>query len=585
MARLSLFLSFLFITALISSVNGRVLNSLSADKSILVSDGSQEGSSYEILTLDPPNRLSKNACVHVYGFLPCADNVAGYVFQVFSFGCLLIIGENFLSEGRTKLFVIFEVGFYGGIVFPLLTMFTRIALILSSGLTGSREIANSMVDNNVGVTVAYTVFALTMQWGACVVFGLSGLGSDQSIRKGEVQRIYSDTTIPRRQLIMKIVAEAGVKADPKNKKAAGIMLLTLLPFVMVTLSEIFDSKSWKDRIVLITLIISGSATVVYFLYSYFDTADQQKSLDRARFELMSEVHKHLQNFSPQSFIKKGQLSKESLHRLFEKIDVNKDGKIQVSELKDLTVEFGMLGRMKCDIHELATTLLADFDSDSDGEIDEIEFEKGISRWLKQYKFSFDSTECQRDNRAEDRVLKMEQPKESLVAKLLSQRTMRATIEVIVGILIVLFLATPFMANIELLSKSAGVPSFYVVFVVIPLARNLRNALSAHFCRKKDKARVTSDTFSEIYKDVTMNNLLGISIILAIVYTRGLTWDYSTEVLIIVIVGLIIGVPAYVRSTYPFWICVLAFALYFFSLVLVYLHFNSRDKNGTLTSNI
>ncbi|CAN6975506.1 unnamed protein product [Brassica rapa subsp. trilocularis] len=584
MARLSLFLSFLFITALISSVNGRVLNSLSADKSILVSDGSQEGSSYEILTLDPPNRLSKNACVHVYGFLPCADNVAGYVFQVFSFGCLLIIGENFLSEGRTKLFVIFEVGFYGGIVFPLLTMFTRIALILSSGLTGSREIANSMVDNNVGVTVAYTVFALTMQWGACVVFGLSGLGSDQSIRKGEVQRIYSDTTIPRRQLIMKIVA-AGVKADPKNKKAAGIMLLTLLPFVMVTLSEIFDSKSWKDRIVLITLIISGSATVVYFLYSYFDTADQQKSLDRARFELMSEVHKHLQNFSPQSFIKKGQLSKESLHRLFEKIDVNKDGKIQVSELKDLTVEFGMLGRMKCDIHELATTLLADFDSDSDGEIDEIEFEKGISRWLKQYKFSFDSTECQRDNRAEDRVLKMEQPKESLVAKLLSQRTMRATIEVIVGILIVLFLATPFMANIELLSKSAGVPSFYVVFVVIPLARNLRNALSAHFCRKKDKARVTSDTFSEIYKDVTMNNLLGISIILAIVYTRGLTWDYSTEVLIIVIVGLIIGVPAYVRSTYPFWICVLAFALYFFSLVLVYLHFNSRDKNGTLTSNI
>ncbi|CAN7093848.1 unnamed protein product [Brassica rapa subsp. narinosa] len=584
MARLSLFLSFLFITALISSVNGRVLNSLSADKSILLSDGSQEGSSYEILTLDPPNRLSKNACVHVYGFLPCADNVAGYVFQVFSFGCLLIIGENFLSEGRTKLFVIFEVGFYGGIVFPLLTMFTRIALILSSGLTGSREIANSMVDNNVGVTVAYTVFALTMQWGSCVVFGLSGLGSDQSIRKGEVPRISSDTTIPRRQLIMKIVA-AGVKADPKNKKAAGIMLLTLLPFVMVTLSEIFDSKSWKDRIVLITLIISGSATVVYFLYSYFDTADQQKSLDRARFELMSEVHKHLQNFSPQSFIKNGQLSKESLHRLFEKIDVNKDGKIQVSELKDLTVEFGMLGRMKCDIHELATTLLADFDSDSDGEIDEIEFEKGISRWLKQYKFSFDSTECQRDNRAEDRVLKMEQPKESLVAKLLSQRTMRATIEVIVGILIVLFLATPFMANIELLSKSAGVPSFYVVFVVIPLARNLRNALSAHFCRKKDKARVTSDTFSEIYKDVTMNNLLGISIILAIVYTRGLTWDYSTEVLIIVIVGLIIGVPAYVRSTYPFWICVLAFALYFFSLVLVYLHFNSRDKNGTLTSNI
>lgn len=85
--------------------------------------------------------------------------------------------------------------------------------------------------------------------------------------------------------------------------------------------------------------------------------------------------------------------------MFEKFDVNKDGKIQVSELKDLTVEFGMLGRIKCDIHEFSTTLLADFDSDRNGEIDEIEFEKGIKKWLTRYKFNFDNTESQRENRA------------------------------------------------------------------------------------------------------------------------------------------------------------------------------------------
>ncbi|XP_024008904.1 sodium/calcium exchanger NCL1 isoform X2 [Eutrema salsugineum] len=573
MARLALFLSFISLIALISTVNSRSLSSSSEEKSILVSDSVQERSSYEILTFDPPNRVSKNACIHIYGFLPCADNVGGYAFQVFSFGCLLIVGEYFLSKGRSKLFVIFEVGFYGGIIFPLLTMFPRIALLLSTGLMGSREIANSRVNNKVGVTVGYTVFALTMQWGSCVVFGLSGSRSDQSIRRGQVQIITN-------------FSGASVEADPKNKKAAGIMLLTLLPFVMVTLTEIFDTKSWNDIIVLTTLIISASATLVYFVYSYFDRADQKKSLDLARFELMSEVHKHLQIFSPQNLIRDGQLSKESLKRLFDKIDVNKDGKIQVSELKEITLEFGMLGRVKCDIHELATTLLADFDKDRDGEIDEIEFERGIEKWLKQYKFSFDNTECHRENRAEeDGVLKVEKPKESLVVKLLTKRTLRAFIEVIVGILIVIFLATPLMTDIQLLSVSAGVPSFYAAFVMVPLARNLQNALSAHFCSKKDKARVTSDTFSEIYKDVTMNNLLGISIILAIVYFRGLTWDYSTEVLIIVIVGLIIGVPAYVRSTYPFWICVLAFALYFFSLVLIYLHFNSLDKSQTLTSNI
>lgn len=85
----------------------------------------------------------------------------------------------------------------------------------------------------------------------------------------------------------------------------------------------------------------------------------------------------------------------------------------------------------------------------------------------------------------------------LFTKLLTKRTLKAVIEVIIGITIVSFLAMPFMMNIELLSVSAGVPSFYVVFAVIPLARNLKNALSAHFCRKKEKAKITSDTFSEV----------------------------------------------------------------------------------------
>ncbi|KAG7647873.1 EF-hand domain [Arabidopsis thaliana x Arabidopsis arenosa] len=563
MARLSLFLSFLSLIALISVVNCRVLTSLSEKNSVLISDGVQDGSSYEFLSLDPPNDITKNMCVHVYDFLPCADNVAGYVFQVFSFGCILIIGEYFLTKGRTKLFLIFEVGFYGGIIFPLLTMFPRIALILSTGLVGSREMASSRVGNIIGVTVGYSVFALTIQWGACILFGLSGTKPEQPIE----------------------LSAASVEADITNKKSAGIMLLTILPFILVTFSEISSSQYWNDIIVLITLIISASATFGYFFYSYFDRDDQAKSLEHARFELMSEVHKHLQIFSPKSLIRDGQLNQESLKRLFQKIDANGDGKIQVAELKDLTVEFGMIGRVKCHIDKLVHTLVDDFDRDGDREIDEAEFEIGIKKWLNQYKFSFDTTVPPREDQAEGvPILKVEKPEQSLVKKLLSWRTLRASLEVILGMLVVIYLARPFMMNIQLLSESAGVPSFYVVFVVIPLARNLKNTLSAHFCRKKDKAKITSDTFSEIYKDVTMNNLMGISIILAIVYARELVWDYTTEVLIIVIVGLLIGLPAYVRTTYPFWICLLAFALYFISLVVVYFHFMSLEKGTTVTFN-
>ncbi|KAG7569088.1 EF-hand domain pair [Arabidopsis thaliana x Arabidopsis arenosa] len=551
MAGVTLFFFFLSIALIISGVSSRVLSHVPLNNSILISDGVHDALNYEFLTLDPPKTLSRTACVHVYGFLPCADNVEGYIFQVFSFGCLLIIGDYFLSEGRSKLFLIFEVGFYGGIIFPLLTMFPRIALMLSTGLSLSRDVASSFIDENVGVTVGHTVFSLTIQWGACVVFSITGPRSHQSVR-----RTTTDGLIERLK-ILKGFVEARVEADPKNKKAAGIMLLSLAPFLMVTLSAIFDSHSWSHIIVLITLIISSSSTVIYFVYSYLDTANQEKSLDHARFELMSEVHKHLKS-------------------LFKKTDKSKDGKIQISELKDLTIEFSNFGRMKYDINELAKAFLEDFDGDKDGELEENEFEEGIARLLKQYKFN---VEDQRENQTEEHgVLKMEIPKKTLVNKLLSMGTLVAAIEVIAGILIVLFLAKPFMMNIQLLSISAGIPSIYIVFAMVPFARNLKNTLSTRFCRGKDKKRISSNTFSEIYKDVTMNNLMGMSIILAIVYTRGLTWKYSVEALIMVIVGLIIGLPVYMRSTYPFWMCVLAFAMYFFSLFLIYLRFHFEDEN-------
>ncbi|KAH0889452.1 hypothetical protein HID58_051881 [Brassica napus] len=599
-SNLLLFLISLALT--ISSVSSRVLSPVPLNNSILISDGIHGASEYEFLTLDPPKNVSKAACLHVYGFLPCADNIGGYAFQVFSFGCLLVIGDYFLSEGRSKLFVIFEVGFYGGIVFPLLTMFPRIVLMLSPGLSATHDDALAIVGSNVGVTVGYTVFALTMQWGACVVFGLTSPSSGQSTPRGSIKRT---TSIPSVSSLLYEVyshsgfylyAEANVDADPKNKKSAGIMLLTLAPFLMVTLPDLLDAQAWSDITILITLIITVSSTFIYFVYSYFDTADQKKSLDNAKFELMSEVHKHLQSFSPRSLIRDGQLTKESLKSLFDKIDRNKDGKIQISELKDLTVEFGVYGRMKCDINEFANTLLADFDKDKDGELDENEFEEGVMKLLNQYKFdnpadtprqgntciyrtASDSVHVKNLSQGEEAgVLKLEMPKQTLVAKLLSLRTLKAVLKVIGGMLMVLFLAKPFMININLLSVTAGVPSFYAVFAVIPLVRNLKNTLSAHFCRKKDKARIASEKFSEIYRDVTMNNLMGMSIVLAIVYTKGLKWDYSTEALLAVVVGLAIGLPAYVRSTYPFWISVLAFAMYISSLVLIYLHFHLRGQN-------
>ncbi|XP_023632908.1 sodium/calcium exchanger NCL2 [Capsella rubella] len=556
MAQLVLFLTSLFLASIIG-LNCRVLVPAESEKNPILMVSYGFDNQQEIISLEPPKineSLTREACVHLYGFLPCAENVIGYAFQVFSFGSLLIVGDYFLSKGRAELLDIFEVGLYGGIIFPLLKIFPIIALTLVTGLSTSPEVAQSMIVDFVGATVGSSVFALTIQWGACIIFGTTGVldtGGDQLVQKEK-------NPTKSRPGLLKRLLESRVETDSRTKKGARIMLLTLIPFLIVQLSELFNSRSWRHNMVLMTLIVSSSATLLLLALLLLDTSGQKNSLDKARFELMSEVKKKLQRYSLKRILKDGKLTRESLKNLFDKFDKDNDGKMAISELNEFTLEFGKLGKLKCDMNALAKTVLKEFDKDDDGMVNEEEFAKGITKWLNERKTGL--VPCAAAAVAPS--LKVEEQKKSV------GYTLIATVKVITGILIVVFLAKPFMMNISLLSASAGIPSFDVAFAVIPLSRNLKNALSLHFCVKKEKQEAASLTFSQIYRDVTLNNLMGMSIILAIVYAKGLTWNCSTEVLIVVFFGLIVGVPASITSTYPLWASFVAFGFYIIPFILI-----------------
>lgn len=67
----------------------------------------------------------------------------------------------------------------------------------------------------------------------------------------------------------------------------------------------------------------------------------------------------------------------------------------------------------------------------------------------------------------------------------------------------------------------------------------------------------------------MNNIAGMTTLLAVVYAKDLTWDFSAEVFTVLVVCAIIGCLAYSSTTYPLWTCLLAFFLYPFSMGLFY----------------
>ncbi|RZR94205.1 hypothetical protein BHM03_00022866 [Ensete ventricosum] len=74
---------------------------------------------------------------------------------------------------------------------------------------------------------------------------------------------------------------------------------------------------------------------------------------------------------------------------------------------------------------------------------------------------------------------------------------------------------------------------------------------------------------QIYGGATMNNTLCLAVFLALVYVRHLTWDFSAEVLVILMVCIVMGIFTSLRTTFPLWTCFVAFLLYPLALVLVY----------------
>lgn len=131
------------------------------------------------------------------------------------------------------------------------------------------------------------------------------------------------------------------------------------------------------------------------------------------------------------------------------------------------------------------------------------------------------------------------------------------------------LAEPLVESVRKFSESLNIEPFYVSFILVPLATNARTAIAAIRAASQKRHLTTSLTFSEIYHKVFMNNILGLFVLVSVIYFRGLTWHFSAEILVVVIVCIIMGILTSFKSKFPNWTLFIAFPLYPLSLVMVY----------------
>nr|GEY39313.1 sodium/calcium exchanger NCL-like [Tanacetum cinerariifolium] len=513
---------------------------------------------------------TEGACEQTYGFLPCTDTALGNLFLILVYGYLMFLAATYLSAGSELLLEILGPGLVGGLLLPILGALPDAMLILVSGLSGSVDVAQEQVSVGMGLLSGSTVMLITVIWGACIYVGKCDIENSVAIDNQDTKGFN--------------LLGSGVSTDIWTSYSAMLMAVSVLPFIVVQFPQILHSDSGRHLAVLLGLIVSVSLLIAYCIYQVLQPKLQRRRLAFAKHKhVRSRILKYLKMRALGRLSDgHGEPNKEVLEKLFKSIDSDGDEHLSHSELRALVV--GMrLYEINLNEDDAVNKVMRDFDTSENNVVDFEEFSAGIKKWLQEamgskidahiagpdtLKYIHDYYE---ETKKEHALLGDDagDDEEEEGVDDPHRTTIKAVLFLILGTIIAAAFADPLVDAVGSFSTATSIPSFFISFIALPLATNSSEAVSAIIFASRKKRRSASLTFSELYGAVTMNNILCLSVFLALVYVRGLTWDFSSEVLVILIVCIVMGVFGSLRTTFPLWTSFIAFALYPFSLVLVY----------------
>ncbi|KAJ8626085.1 hypothetical protein MRB53_019392 [Persea americana] len=434
-----------------------------------------------------------------------------------------------------------------------------------SGLSKSTETAQKKVQIGMGLLAGSTIMLLTLLWGSCVAVGKCNLVNSTSFDSQDSKWCS--------------LMGSGVTTDAPTGHASKIMIISVIPFIVVQLPKVFHISSGSRIAVLISLILAVAFLISYCLYQVVGHCIKKRRVEYVkRKHIMSGFLRHIHKTAMGRLLdENGKLNEPVIEKLFHRLDVNHDGHVSSQELTALIVgiDFSNIDLDKEDA--VVDKAMDDFDTSGDRLIDLKEFFNGISRWLEEAKRSVvqggSSTNKYDDFHVKtwEEYYDMADSHDEIAdgVETATRVSIKDGLMLLLGTVIAAAFADPLVDFVTNFSNATNIPSFFISFIAMPLATNSSEAFSLITSASWKKQRYTSLTFFEIFGGVTMNNLLCLTVFLALVYVRHLTWDFSAEVLVILIVCIVMGLFTSFSTTFPLWTCPIAFLLYALSLVLVY----------------
>ncbi|XP_075486994.1 sodium/calcium exchanger NCL2-like [Primulina tabacum] len=499
---------------------------------------------------------STETCEPAYGFLPCSTNVWGLLFLIVVYEILLSLAGKYVAIGSDKFFEIIGPGIFGASLFQFLGTFPQIIIVLVSVLSGSRDAAQQRSTLGMGLVAGTTVMLLTLVWGVSVILGSYDLSDANT----------GNDPNDKKKIKLK---GCGLVTDAETSYTSRIMLISLVPFLILQLQNIFTTPSGRRVIILIALIIT-----VILLFAYINYQIFQPWVQNRRFEYL--MSKYAEDKLMQLLTSNGRPDSQKILQLFNRVDKNKSASISPAELRVL-----LLGAKIDDSDDLTTdrnieNILASFDVSGDGLINRDEFVRGMAQLVSNFS-NQNADSIKKGGGKISQNTSQTQNGQLSNASSTSQMTsyswltiFKATFWIILGTFMLCALSEPLINSAVSFAQAANLSSFSVSYLAIPFALNYGVAVQSIASARQKTQKSISLTLSALYNGVFMNNIIGLIVFLTPVYARDLMSNVSAEVLVVLIICIVMTLLTSVRTTYPVWVGYLVLVLYPISLALVYL---------------
>ena len=506
-----------------------------------------------------------------------------------SYGYVLYMASNLISEGSDLLLLVPSLaGLVGSVVLPLLGAVPDGAIMLFSGL-GDIEAAQETLSVGVGALAGSTIMLLTVPWALSVYYG--------RVDFDEKSMLPNYKGFPK--LTKDSLSHTGVALTPEINHGARLMMMTTIPYFLIQGPAFFlhgdrqtvsnGEKYWalggfllciSFFIYYLSIQLKMSNEGVDKLRRMAVTREAMKkgavSLSGALASTVSEIETKRTNATSNGTDFEGNrllassaedtLSFESpppevanylkdiLCEVFLSYDKDENGYLEQKEFSTFLSDF----HEHIEPDHLEEVFRA-YDRDGSGTIDYDEFIAACYTIIKQASAGSDAenlrvsaiTVSMGQNMLNGVDIDDDEEKEDVPEEFTDlspdeqQRAIkrRASIMLTIGTALILIFSDPMVEVLSEIATRLGIPAFYVSFLLAPLAANASEVIASTYYAQKKTSKSITVSLTALEGAACMNNTFCLSIFMALIYFRGLAWQYSAETVSIILVEAGMGIWA------------------------------------------